>query len=284
MTTEQTSSGDGGDASGPRAPRRRRAFLAGAGASLAALAGCTFDVDVGIGGSTPEPRTAERTATRTRTVTATPTEPPTPTTTATESSTATATPESAPEFEVIAVQPEPIAVELVTPIPELRYRVERLYLYINAASDAAFDGPNTEEIYGEITVAASDGTNEVETTRGQDLLWSAQPADHREIAEGEGVVFDTRFHPVEFVFPDPASIDDDDAYIDVSATLYERDKGANQDDEFVRFGDSLPGTKWFLDGETVASGYRRADGQSRFITEYGGNGTELNLSYNVVEG
>jgi hypothetical protein len=278
MTSEHTDSGDAGHASRTRRGRSRRAFLTGSGVSLAALAGCTFDIDVGVGGSDSEAPTATKAATRTPTATRTATETRTPT--------ATPTPEPDPEFEVITVQPEPIEVELVTPTPELRYRVERLYLYINAASDAVFDGPNTEEIYGEITITASDGTNEVETTRGQDLLWAAQRADHREIADGEGAVLDTRFSPVEFVFPDPGSIDND-AYIEVVADLYERDKGANEDDEFVQFqmstGSERVEPRWYLDMETVATGYRRPDGQSKFVMEYGGNGTELNLSYNVVE-
>lgn len=36
--------------------------------------------------------------------------------------------------------------------------------------------------------------------------------------------------------------------------------------------------------ETAVSGYSRPDGQSQFITKYGGNGVELKFLYNVVGG
>lgn len=262
----------------------RRAFLTGAGALLTALSGCTFNVNVGGGDSAPAPRTAAAAATDvpTRAPTATPSPTETETPSPTESPTPTASPE--PRVVVMTVEAQPVLLESTTPVPTatpdpLRYRLERPYLYVVAASDAAFDGPNTEEIYGEISVSATDGTNEVRTTTGDGLLWRADRNSAREIAEGAGRVLTDAVSPVEFVFPDAAAVDPDDAYIQVDASFREADKGANADDEFVMYDSA---DRWYLDGPTVEPGYSTATGESRFVIEYTGNGTVLNFSYNIV--
>ena len=274
----------------------RRAFLTGAGATLTALSGCSFNFQVGGTDSTPAPTPATRTpaptptATATRTATATATETPTTTPTATETPTATPTatpsptPNPEPRIEVLTVEPQPLLVESVTPTPTptaepLRYLFERPYLYVERASDAVFDGPNTEEIYGEISVAASDGTNEVRTTTGQNLVWRAGRSTAREIAGGTGQVLTDAVSPVEFVFPEPAALDPDDAYIEVTGTFREADKGANADDEFKMWRSD---DRWYLDGPTVSRGFSTSTGESRFVIEYTGNGTLLNFSYNIV--
>ncbi|WP_254272216.1 hypothetical protein [Haloarcula marina] len=277
MTPKHTDSRDTGDAAGTRNPRGRRAFLAGAGASLAALAGCTFNVNVGGGGSTSEPQTATRTPTPTRTATRT----PTPTATESPTPTATATPEPDPELEVITVQPEPIAVELVTPAPELRYRVERFYLYIDEASDAVFNGPNTEEIYGEITISATARGTSVSTTKDRKRVWSANEGSAKEIAEDDGLVLETEFAPVEFVFPNLSAAERANAYIEITGTFREADNGGNVDDVFSGFRDN---TRWHLTEPTVESGFSDSSGQSRFVIPFSSDGnTLMNLSYNVVE-
>lgn len=267
---------DSRDTSGSRTQRGRRAFLAGVGASLTALAGCTFNVNVGGGGSTPEPRTA----TRTPTESPTPTPTATQTQTATSTPTATATPEQNQELEVITVRPEPIDVELVTPVPELRYRVERFYLYIDEASDAVFDGPNTEEIYGEITISGTARGTSVSTTTGRSRVWSANESSAREIAQEDGVVLEPEFEPVEFVFPALSETERARAYIEITGTFSEADTGGNTDDTFSGFRDN---TRWHLTDPTVESGFSDASGQSRFIIPFSSDGrTLMNLSYNVV--
>lgn len=280
MTPDERDSDRHTDAGSPDRTRNgRRAFLVGAGAALTALSGCSFNAEIGGGGgSAPPPRTPTPQPAETPAPTPTETQTPTPT----ETPNPTASPE--PRVVVLTVEPEPVVIESVeprataTPAP-LRYLLERPYLYVERASDAVFDGPNTEEIYGEITVAASDGTNEVRTTTGNDLLWRADRSSAREIAEGAGRVLTDAVSPVEFVFPDAAAVDPDDAYIEVITTFREADKGANDDDEFDMYRSD---DRWYLDGPTVERGFSTATGESRFVVEYVGNGTLLNFSYNIV--
>jgi hypothetical protein len=266
-----------GAADGQSVPRRgRRAFLAGAGAALTALSGCTFNINVGGGDGSSSPTAAPPTATRTPTATATATPTATPTETPTPTPTATAT----PELVVLTVQPEigPVVFHTVTPEAE-RYRVERLYLYVEHAADAAFNGPGTEEIYGEITVSATDGETTVETTAGQSRVWDVDSNHPREIAEGEGRVLSLDFTPVEFVFPEPHRLDRSEAHIEVSASFREADKGLNDDDQFVMFESD---NRWYLDDDPSPTGYVADNGESYFKLEFGVDGSALNLSYNVT--
>lgn len=261
-----------------RSQRGRRAFLAGTGAALTALSGCTFNVNIGGGGGAAQP-TAAPTSTRRPTDTPTRASTPTATETATETPTATATPEQ-PEMIVLTVQPElgPVVFHTVTPQAE-RYRVERLYLYVEGAADAAFNGPDTEELYGEINVTATDGQSTVETTAGGSRVWDVDENNPREIAEGEGRLLSLDFTPIEFVFPNPGQLDRSEAYIEVSADLWEDDRGLNDDDEFVMFKSD---NRWYLDDNPSPEGYVSDSGESYFKLEFGADGSAVNLSYNVT--
>lgn len=271
-----TAAVDGSSDRGPSSRRRgRRHFLAGAGAALTALSGCTFNVNVGGTGGPSQSTAAPRPATQTRTATATAT--PTQTSTAT----VTATPE--PELVVLTVQPEvePVVVQAVEPEPE-RYRLENFYLYVESASDAAFDGPNTEELYGEIDVSATDGEAAVETTVGHSRIWDVEDDEAREIRENTGRTLSLDFSPVEFVFPNPQQIDRSAAYIDIEATFWEADKGLNADEEFFQWQSD---DRWYLDDDPSPPNYSRDTGESWFRIEFNAEGSEassVNLSYDVT--
>ena len=261
-----------------RPDRGRRAFLVGAGAALTALSGCSFSAE--IGGSGDRASAPTRTPAPPPTATAA----PTPTETSTPTDTPTPTGTDTPRLVVLTVEPEPVLLEPTVPTPTptpdpVRYRFERPYLYVERASDAVFDGPNIEEIYGEISVTASDGTNEVTATSGDSLLWRADRSSALEIGDGSGQVLTNAVSPVEFVFPDAAALDRDEAYIQVTATFREADRGANDDDTFDMFRSD---DRWYLSGPTVEQGYSTSTGESRFVIEYAGNGTLLNFSYNIV--
>lgn len=262
-----------------RTGRSRRAFLASG--ALVALTGCTLNVDLGrgAGGQQTAASTPRPTATATETSTTTATEAPT--STATETPTATPTPEDT-EFEVLTVQPEvqPANLVTVTPTPESeRYRLERLYLYVESAADGAFDGPNTEELYGRIHArATADGVNWVTTTVGQSRIWDVDENSPREIAEGNGRILDLDFTPVEFVFPDPDSFVRSEAYIEVRAQLIELDKGANQNDIVM---DSTT-DRWYLTENPSPENYVADSGESYFVHHGYDGKTHVTLSYNVT--
>lgn len=261
-----------------RARADRRTFLAGATATLTALAGCTFNVNVGGGGGGSQPSTPQ---TPRPTATATPTSAPTPTATETPTATPTATPESELDVVVLTVQPEIGDVVLYTIAPTAeRYRVDRFYLYVESASDGVLDGPNSEELYGEITVSATDGENTVETVHGQGRVWDVDENNAREISEGNGRLLTLDFSPVEFVFPDTGSIDRSQAYIEVSADLWEADKGANSDDHFTMWKSQ---NRWYLDDNPSPDGYVADNGESFFKLEFSDGGSLVNLTYNVTK-
>ncbi|WP_318569215.1 hypothetical protein [Salinigranum marinum] len=267
-------------ADGPPARRRgRRAFLAGAGAALTALSGCTFNVNVG-GGDSSSPTAAPSTATRTPTTTPTPTATPTatPTETPTPTPTATATPE--PEYVVLTAQPEPrfVVFETVTPTPgPLRYRLENFYLYVVDADDALLNSPDTEELYGSITVRGNDGDADVATTAGLEEVWERDRADAIELAEGSGTALTTVFDPV---FEFPASVDRGAAYIEITPKFFEADKGANGDDTLENWGAN---TRWFLDQEPTRADYSRDTGESWFRIDMDDRGTYVRLSFDIVQ-
>jgi hypothetical protein len=281
--TNGESSGPRGGARVPKAAadepparrRGRRAFLAGAGASLTALSGCTFNVNVGGGGSS-SPTASPPTATRTPT--ATPTATPTPTPTETPTATPTAT--SEPEYVVLTAQPEPrfVVFESVTPTPgPLRYRLENFYLYVVDADDALLNSPGTEELYGSITVRGNDGDADVATTAGLDEVWERDRADAIELGEGSGTALTTVFDPV---FEFPASVDRGAAYIEITPTFFEADKGANGDDTLENWGAN---TRWFLDQEPTQADYSRETGESWFRIDMDDGGTYVRLSFDIVQ-
>jgi hypothetical protein len=256
--------------------RTRRGFLAGASVAFASLSGCTFSVNLG-GDESADQTATPQTATQSSppAETPAPTQPPPPTDSTTPSETPPTTDQ--PELIVVTAQPKPVPVTLVTPAAE-RYRIERLYLYVEAAADAAFDGPNTEEIYGEIDVSATDGETTVATTAGQGRVWDVDENNPREISAGGGRLLSLDFTPIEFVFPDP-TLDRSAAYIEVSASFYEADKGLNDDDEFVMFNSD---DRWYLDDNPSPDGYVADNGESYFKLEFAAGGSLLNLSYNVT--
>jgi hypothetical protein len=276
QTIFMNSGTNGGKPDRSRPVRSRRAFLASA--SLAALTGCTFNVNVGgdggTGQSTTAPQTPRQTATTTPTATATPTDTPTATPTATP----TPTPEA--EYVVVTAEPEPryVVADVVTPTPgPLRYRLENFHLYVVSANDGVFDSPDTEELYGSIDVYGNDGSADVEPTAGLREIWDRSSNDYVEIGEGNGRSLTPVFDPVvEF----PAGVDREAAYIAIEPSLYEADKGANSDDTLENWA---PNTRWFLNQEPTQSGYSRDTGESWFRIDMDDGGTHVRLSFDIVQ-
>ncbi|AUV82367.1 hypothetical protein C2R22_12530 [Salinigranum rubrum] len=263
-----------------RRRRGRRAFLAGAGASLAALSGCTFNVNVGTSGASRSTSTPP--STRRPTATPAPTETPTATATATRTPTATPTPTatSDPEYVILTAQPEPeyVVVDMVTPTPgPLRYRLTNFYLYVVSASDGVFNSPDTEELYGSIDVHGNDGSADVEPTAGLREVWGRSSNDTVEIGEGNGLGLTSVFDPVvEF----PASVDREAAYIAIEPSFFEADKGANDDDTLENW---TPNTRWFLDQAPTPGEYSRDTGESWFRIDMDDGGTHVRLSFDIVQ-
>lgn len=278
MTTDRRS-GAGGDAPGGRRRTSRRGFLAAAGTLAAAsLAGCTLQVDgngITWGGDRSGAGSTPRT---TRTATTAPTT--TPGTTTPDPTTAGTT--TTQEFEVVTL--EPSQPELVTLAPEAEpstFRVHNVKLYLTQANDSRLNGPNTEEIYGAFFVEAHDARNGATiypTGYDDNLVYEIDRDDAVSMEQG-----DLHRLPIDVVveFVDPESVDRPASYIDVGATITERDGGRGGNDDRLGWWRNGHAYEWYLSQAPSDPDGMSEDSESEFTVTFEDRGSEVRLSFDV---
>jgi hypothetical protein len=254
-----------------RKPTSRRSFLAfAAGAGVASLAGCAVRVDRngitwGDAATTPASRTTTETAT-------TATETPTRTTTETTTE---------PEFEVVEMQTEDPEYVLVTTTPPVQYRVHNVRLFVPTANDSVFDGPNTEEVYGDVYVRGYDGRDGSRVladgyTARSGLVYSTGPGDAVELREHE------RAHrlPIDVVvsFPDPGTIDRSSSYIEVGGDLFEKDTAS---DDVLGLLSTGSVRRWSLAAAPTDPTRTDRNREATFVVGFSDRGSVLRLSFDV---
>lgn len=288
MSSEETRETKAG---GRQVRTSRRAFLSAAAVgAVAGLAGCSVTIDAGGGGADddPTPSATERDPTATGTSAATTTTPPS-TTTPTEAA-PTATPEyevvtmepRTPEYEVVTVEPETPEYEVVTPDPEpARYRIHNVKLYLVNANDSALNGPNTEEIWGNVFVRgydARDGSTVYPEGTDEAFVYGIDRDDA--VGLGDGGM---RRLPIDVVvgFPDPATVDRAGSHVAVGANLFERDGNRAADDE-LGWWDTGHRYDWSLAQAPTDPDRADPNGESQFVVYFEDRGTELRLSFDVT--
>jgi hypothetical protein len=273
----------------------RRAFLSAAAVgAVAGLAGCSVTVDAGGGGRDDDGPTQSATG-RDPTATTTPptataTPPPTTTTETATATTETGTPEyevvtaqpRTPEYEVVTMEPRTPEYEVVTPDPaSARYRIHNVKLYLVNANDSALNGPNTEEIWGNVFVKgydARDGSEVFPEGAEGAFVYGIDRDDA--VGLGDGGM---RRLPIDVVvgFPDPATVDRGGSYVSLGANLFERDGRRSADDE-LGWWDTGHRYDWSLAQDPTDPDRADPNGESQFVVYYDDRGTELHLSFDVT--
>ncbi len=249
---------------------RRRSYLAALSAAAAgALAGCSVSLDLG---DEPDDGRIPSTSRPTSTSEPTPRSTPTPEPTTTPS-----------DLEPIMVEPEPRTV-ILQPVDDgpARYRVHNFRLYVVSANDGVFNGPNTEELFGDIFVRGYDSRDGSRVLAegfdyGSGLVFSLREAEARELAEGE---YATQLDlDVVVSFPERRSLEEDSSYIEVGVDLFERDPVSND-----LFGLLSEGSyrRWSLSEDPTDPQRTDRNGEAQFQIEMTEDGSVVRLSFDVT--
>ncbi|QSG13368.1 hypothetical protein HSBGL_2974 [Halapricum desulfuricans] len=218
------------------------------------------------------------------TATPEPTSRPTATPEQTPRSTPTVEPTTTPsDLEPVLVEPEPRTV-ILQPVDDgpARYRVHNFRLYVVSANDGAFNGPNTEELFGDIFVRGYDGRDGSRVlAEGFDyrsgLVFTLNEAEARELAEGE---YATQLDlDVVVSFPEKRSLEGDSSYIEVGVDLFERDPISNDLFGLVSEGSYR---RWSLSEDPTDSQRTDRNGEAQFQIEMTEDGSVVRLSFDVT--
>lgn len=252
----------------------RRSFLAALGVVAAGgLAGCSVSLDIGDSGDGDRsPPATEGGPSQT-----------TPQSTATPEPRPTVTPEATPaELEPILLEPEP-QTAILQPVDSgpARYRLHNFRLYVVTANDGTFNGPNTEELYGDIYVRGYDSRDGSRVlAEGFDyesgLVDTVLEGDAIEIREG-GYATDLDLDVV-IPFPEGGSVDEAGSYIEVGMDLFERDPVANDIFGLLSTGSYR---RWSLSADPTDPTRTDRNHEAEFDIGFNEDGSYVRLSYDV---